>query len=282
MIAGGASAVAAVLVALRNLAGEGAARASAPFLAFAPAAVWVATSADAFFTGVAAWGVTLVVLATGSRDRRSDLLALGGGVVLGIALFLSYGMVLIGLVAAAVAVARRRLRPLLITGVGVGLVSLIFAAGGFWWPEGLRATHLRYLAGISRRRPYEYFLLGNLAALAIALGPVAALALVRLRDRRVWFLAGGALVAVALADLSGLSKGEVERIWLPFMPWILVATCALPGRVANPSSAPAPLAPSSSALPPSHAGLSWLWARPWLALHVLSGLILQVGIHTPW
>lgn len=42
MIAGGASAVAAVLVALRNLAGEGAARASAPFLAFAPAAVWVA------------------------------------------------------------------------------------------------------------------------------------------------------------------------------------------------------------------------------------------------
>jgi hypothetical protein len=26
-----------------------------------------------------------------------------------------------------------------------------------------------------------------------------------------------------LANLSGMSKGEVERIWLPFMPWLVPA-----------------------------------------------------------
>ncbi|CCH19171.1 Protein of unknown function [Micromonospora lupini str. Lupac 08] len=37
-----------------------------------------------------------------------------------------------------------------------------------------------------------------------------------------------ALVAVLGADLSGLSKAEVERIWLPFVVWLLVATARLP------------------------------------------------------
>jgi hypothetical protein len=36
------------------------------------------------------------------------------------------------------------------------------------------------------------------------------------------------VAAVALADLSGLSKGEVERIWLPFAIWLIVATALLP------------------------------------------------------
>ena len=35
---------------------------------------------------------------------------------------------------------------------------------------------------------------------------------------------------MVLADLSGMSKAEVERIWLPFLPWILLATAALPRR----------------------------------------------------
>ena len=46
------------------------------------------------------------------------------------------------------------------------------------------------------------------------------------RDRRAWLVVGAALVAVALADLSGMSKAEVERIWLPFAPFVLAATRA--------------------------------------------------------
>ena len=32
---------------------------------------------------------------------------------------------------------------------------------------------------------------------------------------------------VVLADLSGMSKAEVERIWLPFVPWLTALDCAL-------------------------------------------------------
>jgi hypothetical protein len=47
---------------------------------------------------------------------------------------------------------------------------------------------------------------------------------------------GGALAAVVLADLSGMSKGEVERIWLPFVPWGLLA-CASIARDRLPAGA---------------------------------------------
>ena len=80
---------------------------------------------------------------------------------------------------------------------------------------------------MSRRRPYADFLLISLAAFALAAGPAVAAGLARLRDRGVWLLAGGALVALAAADLSGMSKGETERIWLHLVPWLLVATVAL-------------------------------------------------------
>jgi hypothetical protein len=48
-----------------------------------------------------------------------------------------------------------------------------------------------------------------------------------LRDRRLWLLAGGALAVVGAAMISGMSKGEVERIWLPFAIWLLPAGAAL-------------------------------------------------------
>jgi len=59
------------------------ARRAAPFLVLAPCALWVATSADALFAGVSAWAATAVILATARRGRRSDLLAIGGGVGFG-------------------------------------------------------------------------------------------------------------------------------------------------------------------------------------------------------
>ena len=83
-IAGGAVAVPAVLVAVREVAGEEMARRAVPFLAVTPAAIWIATSADAFFMGVSAWAVTLVVLATGRHGRRSDAYALSGGLLFGV------------------------------------------------------------------------------------------------------------------------------------------------------------------------------------------------------
>ena len=107
-----------------------------------------------------------------------------------------------------------------------------FAVAGFWWFAGLAATRARYQAGVASRRPYGVFLLVDVACLAIATGPAIAIALGRLRDRRLWWLVGSALTAVGLAGLSGMAKGEVERIWLPFSIWLLPAGAALGRRAA--------------------------------------------------
>jgi hypothetical protein len=229
-ILGGVLAVPAVLVAVRDVAGEARARAAWPFVVAAPLAIWVATSADAFYAGVGAWAVALVVVATGRRDRVGDRCALVGGLLFGVVAFLSYGLVLLAVIPLGVGWHRRRVRPFALAACGAASVFAVFALAGFWWFAGLAATRARYHAGVASRRPYDVFLLVNAACLAIATGPAVAVGLARLRDRRVWLLVGGALVAIGVAALSGMSKGEVERIWLPFSIWLLPVGGALVAR----------------------------------------------------
>jgi hypothetical protein len=267
-ILGGAAMVPAVLVSLREVAGERVARSAAPFVVFAPAVVWIATTADALFAGMAAWGIALVLMSLVRRGRSSDGLALAGGVVFGEALFLTYGIVVLAAIPVIVAVRQRRVRPLVVWALGVAGVFAAFAGVGFWWPAGLRATVAQYRAGVSRFRPQSYFWYGDLAAFAIVLGPAAAVGLSRLRDPRAWMLVGGAALAVILADVSGLSKAEVERIWLPFFPWIMLACCSL-GR----------WGPGTN---DSGTGASLTGLRPWLALSMASTLVVQILVRTTW
>ena len=257
----GASAVAAALVAARELAGERVARRAAPFLVLAPAAVWIATSADAFFLGVTAWGVALLVLAIGRDGRRSDRLALAGGVILGLGLMLSYGVVLVAIIPLVVAFPSRRWRPLALATAGAAVVLAGFGLLGFSWIGGLLATRHEYQV-LDLQRPYRYFVVNNLSAWALALGPATAVALVRLRDRRLWMLVGGGLAAALVADLSGLSEGEVERIWLPFTIWVLLAGAVLAGGQG--------LAPR------------WRAAQGWLALQAASAIVLVSLVTTQW
>jgi len=223
-----ASAVPAVLIATRAVAGESVARRAAPFVVLAPGAVWIATTADALFMGVGAWAVALTILAIKARGARADLLAAGGGIVFGLAIFLSAGLALLAAIPLGVAAAAGRLRPLAVTALGAGSVVLAFAAAGYWWFDGFAAIREQYAGSVASTRPYDFFLLANLAAFALAAGPATAAGLALLRHRATWLLVGGALVAVLLADLSGMSKAEVERIWLPFLPWVLIAAVALP------------------------------------------------------
>ena len=251
----GAASVPAVLMAARELRGDDLARRAAPFLVFAPAAVFW-SSGDAVFMGVGSWAVALLVLATGRRGRRSDTLALAGGVLAGLGLFLSYGLVLLGLVPLAVAIHRRRMRPLVIAAVPIAAWFAAFASAGFWWFDGLEATRRAYAESLARVRPYPYFLFANIAALAIAVGPAIWVSLYRLRGRAVWVFTGSALLAIAIADLSGLTKAEVERIWLPFLPWIVLAS-----------------------------GGAFLSKTPrvrWLAVQVGWTIVLQMAVRSPW
>jgi hypothetical protein len=231
----GTAAAPAVMLSARCVAGETVARRAVPFLAFAPIAVWVATSADALFLGMSAWGIALLALAaTTPAGWRSDLSAGGGGLLLGAALYCSYGILPLGAVAVAVVVCARRVRPLLVGALGIVAVGAVFAAFGFWWWDGLDVTRLRYAEGLAHKRPYDYFLIADLAACAISAGPAALAGLALLRRRcRLWWPIGGAVVAIVVSDVSGLSKGEVARIWLPFTVWLLLATAALRGARAR-------------------------------------------------
>jgi len=229
VVAGGALAGVAALVALREVAGEDVARVAAPFFALLPAVIWWQT-ADAFFAGVSAWAITLVVLASGRTGARADGLAVAGGLLFGVTAFLSYGLVLCAIVPVVVCVARRRVRPLVLASLASLPVFAWFAAMGFSWFAGFAATRHEYWTGVAIHRPYSYFLFADLALFAIASGPAVAVGIARLRSATAWWLVGAALAVLAVADLSGMSKGEVERIWLPFVPWVVIATCALANR----------------------------------------------------
>jgi hypothetical protein len=230
----GASAPVAVLVTLRALDLEETARRLAPLLALSPVAVFVAVSADAVIGAVVAWGLACLALAT--RAGRWWW-AVPAGLLLGCAVLMSYGMPLIGLTALAVLAAGRAWRPLPVAVLAALVPVLGFAAAGFAWWEAYPVLHDRYWDGIAADRPAAYWLWGNLAALALITGPAVwaglGVLLTRLRtDLRhpVVLIAGATLLVVLLADLSRMSKSEVERIWVPFVPWLTVAAALLPRR----------------------------------------------------
>jgi methylthioxylose transferase len=248
----GSTAGVALAVALRALGAESTARAALPFVVLFPGAIWVGVSADGLFAGVLAWAVALLALgaARPALDIPAIAAAAAGGSLFGAALFLSYGMVLASLLALAVAITTRRLAPLLVAGAAVAAVVAAFAAAGFWWLDGYHRLITRYYQpgtwGLVR--PYGYWVWADLACLAVVLGPAGAGGLRRAfaprelaagqdaLHRGWWYLkgtpllCGAAAIAVLAADLSGLSKGEVERIWLPFAVWLIAATGLLPVR----------------------------------------------------
>ncbi len=227
VLVGGLAAV-AVPVTVRLLGDDAAARTAVPYAVLFPGAVWVGASADGLFAGVTACGVALVAL---GLTRRAWWAALAGGAVLAFGAHLSYGLVLLApVVLAAVAVARR-FRPLAWSLAGAAAVVAAFTVGGFWWFDGYELVVQRYYQGIASDRAYGYWVWANLAALALSAGPAAAAVLRRAAvsgSGAARLLPLGAAVAVLAADLSGLSKAEVERIWLPFAVWFAAGAALLP------------------------------------------------------
>ncbi|WP_440073397.1 hypothetical protein [Streptosporangium sp. OZ121] len=250
----GCSAVVAVAVTVRRLAGEETARLALPYLALSPAAVWIATSMDALFAGVGAWGVALLVSGgAGSAGSRARVLCgAAAGVLLGALPYLSYGLVPYLLIPVVAAVVARISRATAIACLaGVAAVTAAFAAGGFLWPSGVLATHAEWAADPGAARPYLYFLIANLAVLALLTGPATAAGLARTTPGGVRALVAAAIVAVLALDVSGVTRGEVERIWVPYAVWIVLAAVWSPGR-------------------------------RWLAAQAVTGLLLQGLVISPW
>jgi hypothetical protein len=240
----GATAAVAVLVTVRTLSGEALARRAAPFLVLAPAAVWMGTSADGYFTAVAAWAVAFLALAvTGHRPWATGL---ASGLLFGLTAYLSYGLTLMAVIAGAVLLlGSRRLRPLPYVIAGLAVVPLVFTLPGFNWWEAYRLLVTRYYEGAGGVRPYGYWVWANLACTALVVGPATVAGLRRacaapvrkgirgclrtpVPEPRLALLVLAALLALLVADLSGMSKAETERIWLPFAMWLLAACAFLP------------------------------------------------------
>jgi methylthioxylose transferase len=119
---------------------------------------------------------------------------------------------------------------------GMGAIAATMTALGYNWFAGMGLTKRLYWKGTAQFRPWKYFLIGNLGVTFIAIGVVAVLGIgvamsgsaSTQRDNR-WLrlVVICALISVIAADLSQYSKGEVERIWLPFMPWLTVPAALL-------------------------------------------------------
>jgi len=232
VVGAGAAGLAAVLIGLREVAGEAMARRAVPFLVLAPAALWIGSTADALYAAVGAAGLALLLVGSGRPGRSGWLFALGAGLLGGVCLTFSYGLWLLGLVALPVIIHRRRFDLVPIAAAGAAAVLGVLWWAGFDYLAAFAATRREVAESVQSTRPFALFVVLNLAVLGIACGPAVVAGLARLRDRATWLLVGGALLAVAAADLSGLSKGEVERIWLPFTIWVLAAGSAHdpPGR----------------------------------------------------
>ena len=264
----------AVLQTLRVLGAEAAARRAAPFLVLGPAAIWMAVSADAVFGAVSAWGLCCLAVAC-TRASYGAMVAwtVPAGLLLGYAVMMSYGLPLLGLVAVAILVITRRVAPLPWTAAVALCVVLAFAVAGFSWWEALPALHERQYRGVADNRPQQYYLWADLAALAWSAGIVmfAGVATVLARRWSTWrswltsgddagetrtvsLLVVAAMLMVLVADVSGSSRGEVERIWLPFVPWLLVGTALLPAR----------------------------WRRVGLVIQVVMALVTQHLLHPDW
>ena len=260
-----ASIAVAVLVTLRRLGAEAAARRAAPFLVLSPPVIWYAVSADAMFAAVAAWGLAALALAsTAGRTGPMAGWSVVAGLLLGSCVMLSYGLPLLGPLALAVLFLARAWRPLPIVAATAALVVLAFAWWGFAWWEAFPVLRERYQDGLAGERPTTYWIWGNLGALALACGPALGAGTGLLVAQRLVgrtpgvrvpaLLATAAWGAILLADLSGMSKAEVERIWLPWMPWLLLVTALLPDR----------------------------WRRPLLAAQLVAALLLQHLLNTTW
>ncbi|RFU43257.1 hypothetical protein DZF91_02075 [Actinomadura logoneensis] len=252
----GASAAVAIALTVRIVAGEQIARRALPFLVLSPLSLWIATSMDAFFLGVGAWGVAFLAM-------RRPLI---GGVLLGALPFLSYGLLpLLALPSAVLWITRPPARFWILMTLGLAVIPTALTLGGFWWPDGVRATLDTYLvSGGSARRSYPYFLVADVAVLGILTGPAVASVLPlllkrgiaarrKVREEPVFLLAAAALIAVLSLDVAGVTKGEVERIWLPFAAWLL---------------------PAASDLRPP--------ARGWLAAQAISALLVQALVLSEW
>ncbi len=229
-----------VLVAMRSLCGEVSARRLAPVIVLAPYAVWVAVSMDSVVATLTAAMVTTGVLASEQhrRGRSAVPLALICGLLLGVAALFSYAAPWLALSVVCVYFVRRRALLNVVTGAAALIPLSLAQSVGFVWTDGLTAAQADFSIRVEPQRSAVVWGVVSLVVLVLACGPAIVASARKIRRTPGWPFLVGAILAVGFAVSAGLARGEMEHAWLPYFPWLLVASVAPERRGGTPALTP--------------------------------------------
>jgi methylthioxylose transferase len=215
-----------------ELTDERGARLAALLFVCAPGVlIYSATSMDAVFMTVVACGLAALV-----RFPRSSAWAVAAGALCALAFSFTFGAFVLGLFAAGLALLALRddrsaaatilaRAGLVVAGLVLGLLLLRVAQGANLLAD-FRAASRAHYHDASRARPYLFWVVANIPAFLWVAGVVQT-ALFAHRTRAQWrarvFGFETVVVGVlALSSLSGVFLGEVDHVWLFFIPALAV------------------------------------------------------------
>jgi hypothetical protein len=239
-----------------------AAWAAASLWPLAPAANLFQPVADTAYPLLSTSALALVVWAARSHERSGRLntffacgLAVAAGMLMAFGMFFTLAFLPVGLIVALVVGFQPSLswrsRAALIAAVGVGFVTLMLCGWALIGanPLVVASWNLHHHARFYDEYPrtYRLWLAVNPVELAIALGlPSAVWCLVGLlRPRGLPVSVWSTLAVLTLTNLTGRNMGEVARLWMLYMPPLLVGAGYGFDRL---SSKPAALAASVTLL----------------------------------
>jgi hypothetical protein len=208
----------------RALGDEQRGRMAGVLTAFTPSLLlFGVTSADYAFAAIGV-GVACLLARPSGRARA------GGALLAAVASLFSWLLLAVPAWAALVSLqregARRALGLVTLSTIAIIAVNVALALGTGYDPIAtLRATDAIYRR-TTATRPYAYWVFGSPVAWAVMLGvPTAMLALraVAKSDPAAVALA----IVVIVSSILGFTKGETERIWLPFAPLACIAAAAI-------------------------------------------------------
>ena len=204
----------------------------------APSANLFQPVADAAYPLLSTTALALAVWALGPHSPKGryivgSLLALASGMVMAFGMSFTLAFLPVGLIVALTLIATKsaspKARALLILATGAGFFTCLFAAWALTSanPFVIASWNLKHHAQFYVEYPRTYWLwiLGNSIEMTIAIGVPSVLwcLLGCTTWRSVPVSAWSTLLVLVLSNLIGRNMGEVARLWMLFIPPLLLA-----------------------------------------------------------